>query len=158
MTLPESFTVRVADGRDLDALVEGNRAMALDTEGLALDPAVLRRGVGAALSDPSRGEYLVAETEGGAFAGQLMLTREWSDWRAGYWLWIQSVHVVPAYRRRGVYRALHAAVLARAAASPEPVAGVRLYVERDNARAQHTYAAVGMAETHYRLYEQPLPR
>lgn len=156
MTLPLSFTVRVAGAGDLDALVEGNRAMALDTEGLRLDPDVLRRGVEAVLADASRGVYLVAEAPDGEVVGQLMLTQEWSDWRDGFWLWIQSVHVVPAYRRKGVYRALHAAVLARAAAAPDPIAGVRLYVERENIGAQRTYAAVGMGETHYRIFEQPL--
>jgi ribosomal protein S18 acetylase RimI-like enzyme len=51
-----------------------------------------------------------------------------------------------------VYRALHEAVLARAAAAGD-VCGVRLYVERENARAQATYASVGMHEAHYLLYE-----
>jgi ribosomal protein S18 acetylase RimI-like enzyme len=32
--------------------------------------------------------------------------------------------------------------------------GLRLYVERDNQRAQRTYAALGMDETAYRLFEQ----
>ena len=32
--------------------------------------------------------------------------------------------------------------------------GLRLYVERDNRHAQATYAALGMHETDYRLYEK----
>jgi hypothetical protein len=31
-----------------------------------------------------------------------------------------------------------------------------LYVERDNARAQNTYAALGMHETVYRVYEKTI--
>src|SRR3546814_11330045 len=79
----------------------------------------------------------------GARVGTLMLTREWSDWRNGDWWWIQSVYVVPASRRRGMFAALyrHAEALARATPG---VIGLRLYVERGNEVARRTYAALGM--------------
>ncbi len=35
---------------------------------------------------------------------------------------------------------------------------MRLYVERENAGAQATYRAMGMVETHYRLYEEEFVR
>ena len=43
--------------------------------------------------------------------------------------------------------------------SPTPrVIGLRLYVERDNLRAQRTYAALGLEEEPYFLFGQyPLP-
>src|SRR3546814_8999658 len=74
-----------------------------------------------------------------------MLTREWSDWRNGDWWWIQSVYVVPASRRRGMFAALyrHAEALARATPG---VIGLRLYVERGNEVARRTYAALGMVD------------
>ena len=34
------------------------------------------------------------------------------------------------------------------------VCGLRLYVERENTGAQATYRALGMEETHYKLFEQ----
>jgi len=37
------------------------------------------------------------------------------------------------------------------------VCGFRLYVERDNARAQATYRAAGMEQTHYILFEELKP-
>ena len=144
-------TVRAAVPADLDALVRFNAAMAQETEGKRLDPARLREGVAAALADPARGRYLVAE-QGGRVAGALLLTREWSDWRNGWFWWIQSVYVRPEDRGRGVYRALHASVLAEARADAG-VCGVRLYVDQDNRAAQATYAAVGMQRTHYLFYE-----
>src|SRR6185369_14223969 len=100
------LVIRRAEPRDLAALVAGNAAMALETEGRRLDPARLERGVRALLADPAKGFYLVAE-EAGNVVGQLMITTEWSDWRDGVFWWIQSVHVVPSHRRRGVYRRLH---------------------------------------------------
>lgn len=138
---------------DRDALVAGNCALAWESEAIRLDPEVVGRGVQAALADPERGFYLVAVDPEGRVLGQLMVTREWSDWRALWWYWIQSVYIVPEARRQGLYRALHDAVIARAHAASD-VAGVRLYVEHDNLGAQKTYAAVGMEPAVYRIYEQ----
>jgi ribosomal protein S18 acetylase RimI-like enzyme len=87
--------------------------------------------------------------------GSLLVTYEWSDWRCGDFWWIQSVYVLPEARRSGVFRALHAAVAERARAAA--AVGLRLYVETENVRAQRTYAGLGMAECHYRMYEQGLP-
>lgn len=158
MTRPSSpprppLAVRDASLADLDLLVEGNRAMAEETEGLALDLGVLRAGVRAGLEGRADARYLVAE-RAGAVAGQLMLTREWSDWRNGHVWWIQSVYVWPEHRRSGVYRALYAHVLHQARL--QGAAGIRLYVERDNQRAQATYGALGMDGDHYQLFEQML--
>jgi ribosomal protein S18 acetylase RimI-like enzyme len=143
-------TVRAAVPADLDVLVAFNAAMALETEGKRLDPARLRAGVEAALGDPQRGHYLVAE-HGGRVAGALLITREWSDWRNGWFWWIQSVYVAPEARRAGIYRALHAEVLRQAAAAG--AVGVRLYVDRGNERAQRTYEQLGMQTSHYVFYE-----
>ena len=126
--------------------------MAQETEGLALDDARTLAGVRAVLADEKRGFYLVAEREG-AVVGQLMITTEWSDWRNAWFWWIQSVYVLPAHRRTGVFRALHDEVL-RQVAARDDVCGVRLYVEKDNTRAQQTYQDLGMAQTDYLLFEQ----
>ena len=84
--------------------------------------------------------------------GTLMFTFEWSDWRCAWWWWIQSVYVAPAHRRKGVYRALYAHVLALARSRAD-VCGLRLYVERENTNAQRTYEFLGMADSGYRMYE-----
>jgi ribosomal protein S18 acetylase RimI-like enzyme len=46
--------------------------------------------------------------------------------------------------------------VAQLARATPGVIGLRLYVERDNAVAQRTYAALGMRDAGYRVYEQPL--
>jgi len=38
-------------------------------------------------------------------------------------------------------------------ADKQGVAGLRLYVERNNSRAQLTYEALGMISGHYTMYE-----
>ncbi|MCI0845950.1 MAG: GNAT family N-acetyltransferase [Chloroflexi bacterium] len=146
-----SFNVRRATVRDMDVLVEFNAAMALESEGKALDRRRLRDGVAALLDEDGRGFYLVAETED-RVVGQLMVTYEWSDWRNAHFWWIQSVYVASDWRRRGVYRSLHEYVLAEARNRGD-VCGVRLYVDRDNHVAQQVYSNLGMDRSHYDLFE-----
>ena len=150
---------RLADARDVETLVEFNRAMARETESKELDAGVLRAGVENLLREPRYGFYVVAERAGrGAGAkeevvGSLMVTYEWSDWRNGLFWWVQSVYVKPELRRRGIYRMLYEFVKAMAAEEAS-VCGFRLYVEKENAVAQRTYSQLGMEETHYRLFEE----
>lgn len=73
--------IRQGNSSDINALVAFNQAMAQETEGLTLDDTILRRGVTSLIENPSRGFYLVAEIDG-EIAGSLMVTYEWSDWRA----------------------------------------------------------------------------
>ncbi len=160
-----AIQIRPAAPGDAELLATFNRAMALETEGRALDPATVLAGVGAVLMGAravlehrvdgigaGRGSYLVAELDGRVVGG-LLVTDEHSDWRNGRFLWIQSVYVEPQVRGRGVFRALHAHVRERARADPG-VCGLRLYVERDNERAQRVYASAGMTRTDYLLYEE----
>ncbi len=144
-------TIRRATPADAPVLVAFNAAIAWETEHKRLDPAVLAAGVGAVLADPARGFYTVAE-RGGEVVGQMMITYEWSDWRNGWFWWIQSVYVAEIARREGVFRALYRAIEQRAAADPS-VIGLRLYFESDNARAQATYRALGMSDTAYGMME-----
>jgi ribosomal protein S18 acetylase RimI-like enzyme len=148
--------VRAARLDDLDTLVGFNAAMARETEGKLLDSAALAAGVRTVLREPHRGFYLVAELAE-TVVGCLMVTFEWSDWRNGDWWWLQSVYVAPAYRKRGVFRALYAEVERRLHAAPEAI-GIRLYVERDNRPAQQTYATLGLRETSYRVWSKPFRR
>ncbi len=147
----ESFPIRKAEARDIPTLVAHNRAMALETEGKTLDLPTVERGTRAVFEDDRHGFYLVAE-QAGKIVGQLMITYEWSDWRAGEFWWLQSVYVAPEKRRHGVFRALyrHLGELAEKAGN---VSGFRLYVDQDNRRAQETYAKIGMEASHYRCFE-----
>jgi ribosomal protein S18 acetylase RimI-like enzyme len=147
-----SWTIRRAGLADAPVVIEFNRRLAEESEGKTLDAAVLRAGVEAALADPMKALYFVVEEEG-IILGQLMLTTEWSDWRNGWMWWIQSVYVRAEARRRGVFRALYRHVEESARQNPA-VIGLRLYVERDNVTAQHTYAELGMERTGYFVFEK----
>jgi ribosomal protein S18 acetylase RimI-like enzyme len=156
-TMNREWRLRLADARDVQSIVEFNRAMASETETKDLDREVLTAGVRNLLKHPGYGFYVVAEhdeTEHEAeVVGSLMVTYEWSDWRNGLFWWIQSVYVKPEYRRRGVYKRLYEFVKSLAAKESN-VRGFRLYVEKNNLVAQQTYERLGMTETYYRMFEE----
>ena len=147
----EAVTIRPAARADAAALVEAQVAMAGETEDMRLDPATVTAGVAAVFDDPAKGRYWIAEIDG-TFAGCLLVLPEWSDWRNGTVLWIHSLYVAPAFRRRGVFRALYGHLRRRVDADPS-LRGLRLYVDASNVAAQRTYEALGMDGEHYRVYE-----
>lgn len=144
--------IRIATELDVESLVEFNQAMALETEHKQLDAAVLSVGVSAVFSDYRKGFYVVVEDEGRVAAG-LMVTNEWSDWRNGWFWWIQSVYVRPEYRGQGLYGQMYEFVK-KTAAEAGNVCGFRLYVEKENERAQRVYEKLGMEETYYLMFEE----
>lgn len=150
--MARTILVRAAAPDDAPHLAAFNIAMALETEQVVLDEATVLAGVHGLFDRPAYGFYLVAEING-EVAGGLMVTPEWSDWRNGVFWWVQSVYVRPPYRGQGVYRALYDEVRRRAREHGE-VCGIRLYVEKDNRRAQSVYRKLGMEETPYRMFEE----
>ncbi len=148
------LSIRPGEPGDAPAIVDFQLRMAHETEELGLDPEILSRGVAAVFTDPGKGRYWIAERGGETIetVGCLLTTFEWSDWRNGVILWVQSVYVVPEERGRGVYRALYERVKRQVEESPE-LKGIRLYVEKRNAAAQRVYERLGMSREHYDLFE-----
>ncbi len=156
MELSSHLLIRTARPDDVDIIASFSAAMALETEHRQLEAERLRRGTLALLNSPAYGCFHVAElteTTPSRIIGQLMITYEWSDWRNGVFWWIQSVYVDPAWRRQGVFRRMHDAVLTDAKRRPE-VCGVRLYVESSNHIAQAAYRRVGLTPSTYAVYER----
>jgi GNAT superfamily N-acetyltransferase len=142
---------RLATDNDIDAIVDFQSRMAYESEGLELDQQTLRKGVHAVFLDPQKGKYHLA-VEGERIIGSLMITTEWSDWRNQWVLWVQSVYVVPEYRRRGVFRKMYEHLMTLVRDDPE-AAGLRLYVDSKNKNAAMVYEALGMDGDHYRMFE-----
>jgi ribosomal protein S18 acetylase RimI-like enzyme len=147
-----TIAIRRAVPADIDHVCEFNRLLAIETEGKTLDPALLRSGVAAVLADVNKGLYFLAH-DNDQILGQVGLTNEWSDWRNGWFWWLQSVYITAPARRRGVCAALieHVRQTARADAN---VIGIRLYVEQANAAAQAFYRKIGLEPTSYQVMEQ----
>ena len=147
----QGINLRMATVRDIDNITLFNTEMAFETESIYLDQADLRHGIAAVLSDSNLGFYLISELEG-VMIGQILITKEWSDWRNGWFWWIQSVFVEPNRRRMGVYSAMYKKIVDMAGRE-ENVCGLRLYVDRDNLSAKQVYSHLGMSQSHYDLYE-----
>lgn len=150
--MSQSITIRKATEADANSIIEFNIEMALETENKVLKRNEIEPGVKNLFANPEFGFYLVAEDHGKALAS-LMVTYEWSDWRNGLFWWIQSVYVLPGYRRQGIYRRMYEAIM-RMGDSESGVCGYRLYVEKENTIAQKTYRSLGMEETHYKMFEE----
>ena len=144
--------VRSALPSDCEAIVEFTLQLAAETEDKTLDRERLSRGVAALLNEPAKGRYFVAEIDG-TLVGQIMHTREWSDWRNGMLWWLQSVYVAPECRGRGVFRRLFEYVSAQAQAD-EGVVGLRLYIDQRNSRARQVYRRCGLEPAGYDVLER----
>jgi GNAT superfamily N-acetyltransferase len=142
--------IRKATPADAPDIIDFQLKMAWETEEMALDKETVTKGVNAVFQDQSRGQYYVAEADGKVVAS-LLITYEWSDWRNCIVWWFQSVYVVPDFRRQGIFRKMYMHI--RQLAEENDIAGLRLYVETKNSRAQKTYEALGMSSEHYSFYE-----
>lgn len=135
----------------MDFIVGFQLRMALETEKLELKRSTVDLGVKAVLSDIGKGQYFIAEHDD-TIIGSLLVTYEWSDWRNGQIWWLQSLYVVPPYRRKGVFREMYR-FLKNEVLNNEDFKGIRLYVDRTNKIAQEVYEAMGMNGEHYQVYE-----
>ncbi|MBN2412693.1 GNAT family N-acetyltransferase [candidate division KSB1 bacterium] len=146
--------IRRAEEADAENIIRFNIAMAKETESKDLNRDLVGRGVKNLLSHPEYGFYIVAELDKQVI-GSLMITFEWSDWRNGLFWWIQSVYILPEYRRKGVFRLMYLYIHEKAG-TEQTVCGLRLYVDNDNEIAQKTYFDLGMKRTGYGLFEEEL--
>ena len=145
------MNIRKALNKDIDIIAIYNYNLAYETENKILDMNILTKGVEAIIKDENKGLYHVCEING-EVVGQIMYTFEWSDWRNGTFLWIQSVYVNKEFRGMGVFKALYK-FIRDIADNDNNICGIRLYVEKENTIAKKTYKNIGMKECNYYIYE-----
>lgn len=145
------MNIRKALNKDIDVIARYNYNLAYETENKILDMNILTKGVEAIIKDENKGIYHVCEING-EVVGQIMYTFEWSDWRNGAFLWIQSVYVNKEFRGMGVFKALYK-FIRDIADNDNNICGIRLYVEKENTIAKKTYKNIGMKECNYYIYE-----
>ena len=143
--------IRTATTDDIEQLMDFQLKMAHETEGIELHHPTVLKGVTAVLNDTSKGRYYVAEIEG-KVVGSLLTTFEWSDWRNGTILWIQSVYVLKEFRRKGIYRNMYSYIKQQVLEN-DNLNGIRLYADKSNHAAQKTYKNLGMSPDHYVTFE-----
>lgn len=94
--------IRFARIDDAEKIAKNNVALAIESEGAKIDYEITFEGVKEVIKDENKGFYIVAE-ENGEIIGQLMVTYEWSDWKAEMIWWLQSIYVKPEWRRKRSY-------------------------------------------------------
>ena len=146
--------IRKARLEDLEGIVAFNIQMAMETEGKILDEKVVREGVKSILNNMLIGFYLVAEENRNdkILCGQLLVIFEWSDWRNKNVWWIQNVYVDRKFRNKKVFSQLYKFTV-EMAASEENVAGLKLYVKKNNDSAKQIYESLGLKKAPYEMYE-----
>ena len=151
-----TITIRPAHLGDAVSIADFNCRLAMESEGKELNSPTVLKGVQNGLSLTTEVQYFVAEVDGNVI-GQLLTTREWSDWRNGWVVWLQSVYVAELHRRQGVFRTLFQYVKQQCEQDTS-VVGIRLYVESDNQAAIGTYAQLGFVDSGYKVHELMLAR
>jgi GNAT superfamily N-acetyltransferase len=144
------ISIRQAIAKDAQVIIDFQQKMAWETEQMSLDAETVTKGVKAVFDKPARGQYWVA-VEDKKVVASLLITYEWSDWRNADVWWFQSVYVLHDWRRKGIFRSMYNHI--KNESEKLGVAGLRLYVETNNKRAQETYQALGMHSEHYLMYE-----
>jgi GNAT superfamily N-acetyltransferase len=149
-----NFFVRIANIDDLDTLVSFTLAEAKEAEGIKKSSVIVRKGIKAALENPTIARYWVLENHERETIGSVSVVKEWSDWHAGYYWWIQSMFIRPEYRGQKLMRLLLDKV--REAARKEEAIDIRLYVHKDNIRAIKAYSREGFSVSPYQIMRMDL--
>lgn len=136
---------------ELERIADYQVDMAWETESFRLDKETVKKGVKHVYNNPAIGCYWVAEVDG-KMAGALLTLYEWSDWRNSQLLWVHSLYVETAFRQKGIFKTMYT-LLQEEVKSRDDLAGIRLYVDKTNLKAQKVYEAIGMTKEHYELYE-----
>lgn len=147
----KGMIIREASLKDIPWLIDFQLKLAIETEDITLDLQELTTGVHHLLKDPNKGKFYVAEAQD-EIAGCLSTTYEFSEWRDGTVLWIQSVYVAEKFRGQGVYKKMYQHIQ-DLVNGDHSLHGIRLYVNKANQSAQRTYEKLGMNGEHYHLYE-----
>ena len=145
----QAVRVRKAGIEDLAILVEFTSHEAEEAEGSTKDLGQLENGVKAALEDHSIAMYWVLVDELDKPIGSISALREWSDWNAGYYWWIQSMYIIPEQRGRGLMSKLLSAV--EKEMKNQNGLELRLYVHQHNEQAMRAYEKAGFEKSPYKI-------
>jgi len=139
--------VRKATLADLTTLVEFTSEEVREAEPGGTIPPTLEAGVKKGLEDETAAMYWLLVDDAGHPVGSVSALREWSDWHAGYYWWIQSIYLKPAQRGKGLIQLLLNAV--KDEMLRQSGLELRLYVHRQNLAAIKAYLKVGFARSPY---------
>ena len=148
------YQVRRATINDLTHIIGFISQEAFESEGRTADLDKLEVGIRTALGDDSIAMYWVLIDQDRQPVGCTSVVKEWSDWNAGYYWWIQSLFIAPEHRGQGLLNVMMDAVVSDANASS--CLEIRLYVHRDNAVAIRAYKKAEFHPSDYQIMTKQL--
>jgi GNAT superfamily N-acetyltransferase len=128
--------------------------MALETEGKNLDQSRVKESVKKLIDMPSYGHYvMIVDNIKKIFCGMNMVTYEYNFNFDKTILWLQSVFIAEDYRMKGLFRKLLAANenFVKGKENFKPI--IKLYMEKNNYKAEQVYDKLGFINTNEVLYE-----
>lgn len=150
--LKEQVFIQEASPNDATFIAALQIKMAKETEDFDLRSEVVNQGVEALLQDAHKGIYYKFITASDEIVGCVLITKEWSDWRNGNILWIQSLYLDSKFRGKGIFSEVYRFFQNQVITS-EDLRGIRLYVDKSNQSAVAVYQAIGMNNQHYEMFE-----
>ena len=141
--------VRKATIQDLELLIAFTAQEAKEAENIDNISNTLRKGIEAALIDNSKAIYWVIVDESDRPFGNVSAYKEWSDWNAGYYWWIQSMYISPQFRGKGYIQLLIDEV--NKEMKKEHGIELRLYVHNSNRKALNAYQKIGFIASDYEI-------
>ena len=141
--------IRFAHEGDVEQIARNNVQLACVSEDRYIEFLQVLKGAAQVLADRHKGFYVVAE-EKDIIIGQILVTFEWSDWKAVNMWWLQSIYVKKEWRQQGILTKLLNFIYGLAA--KENVTIFRLYVHNNNKKAIKIYEKMGMKKEPYTIY------
>lgn len=153
-SMRSNYRVRRATVNDLPHILNFIAQEALESEGREADLTKLEIGIATALRDESIAIYWVLVDQANQPVGCTSVVKEWSDWNAGYYWWIQSLFIDPAHRGQGLLNVMMDAVETDSRA--DSCLEIRLYVHRNNAAAIRAYEKAQFTPSDYQIMARKL--
>lgn len=144
--------VRKAELKDLPLLIEFTAQEARESESSTKIPDTLEKGIRKALKDSNIAMYWVLVDEADIPVGSVSALKEWSDWNAGYYWWIQSMYLAPSQRGKGRMSLLLDTV--QFEMRRQNGLELRLYVHQENKGAIKAYEKAGFKHSEYKIMVQ----
>jgi len=89
--------IRFAQENDIEQIARNNVQLAHISENRDIEFDQGLKGVRQVIEDRHKGFYVIAE-EKDMILGQILVTFEWSDWKAMNMWWLQSIYVKKEWR------------------------------------------------------------
>ena len=150
----ENYRVRRAKINDLPHVLSFIAQEAVESERRVADLSKLETGISTALNNESIEIYWILLDQDSQPVGCTAVAKERSDWNTGYYLWIQSLFIVPELRGHGPQDVILDAVAVDAKA--HSCLEIRLYVHRDNSTAIRSYQKAEFQPSDYPLLSKKL--